>query len=161
MKRVLIAMLSSLVLLAAAPLRAAVCDTARPASGDVFAVDHYITDAILHRRWAVLVDCTHQDRPWTLEAAPWQDGAGLVAVAGRMASGTATVVKPLIPAGAKVRLWRTADGANIELAGTALEAGMAGQVIHVRTGARGTVLEGRVRGAGSVELFSADRWTTQ
>jgi flagella basal body P-ring formation protein FlgA len=65
---------------------------------------------------------------------------------------------PLIPAGARVRLWRKGDGASIELTGTALESGMAGQTIHVRTGSRGTVLEGQVRGEDSVELSNSAKW---
>ena len=119
-------------------------------------VDHYITDGLLHRRWAVVVDCAHPDRPWTLVDVPWQHAG--VSAPTKAAITDIAKAAPLIPAGAKVRLWSTADNASIELSGTALEAGATGQTIRVRTGQRGTVLEGRVRGAGSVELSTSNRW---
>lgn len=176
MKRIVIAILSSIVLPAGGPLYAAACNAALPADSGVASadkqiaehsiVDHYITDAILHRKWAVVVDCGHPDRPWTVKAVPWSSDTGMVET--RMATLSrvnarqpAVIAEPLVAAGAKVRLWRTAGSTDIELVGTALEAGGAGQTIHVRTGLQGAVLEGRVRGAGSVELFHANRWTTQ
>jgi hypothetical protein len=116
--------------------------------------ERYITDAILHRRWAVVMDCNHPERPWTLEEVPWQNTSSLPTIA-RVRPTVAEQYVPLVPAGAKVRLWQNRDGASIELSGTALESGNAEQMIHVRTGKRGTVLEGRVRGAGSVELFTS------
>jgi hypothetical protein len=171
MKRIAIAILSLIVLQAAAPSYAAACNAAQP-SGSAGAgadnliaeysiVDHYITDAILHRKWAVVVDCGHPDRPWTVKAVPWSSETGAVTLSRANASQPAAIAKPLVPAGAKVRLWRTAGSTDIELVGTALEAGGAGQTIHVRTGLQGAVLEGRVRGAGSVELFHSNRWATQ
>ena len=175
MARIVIAIVSSIVLQAAAPLYAAACNTAQR-SGSEGAdnqiaersvpersiVDHYITDAILHRKWAVVVDCGHPDRPWTVKAVPWSNDTGMAALSRVNASQPAEIAKPpLVPAGAKVRLWRTAGSTDIELIGTALEAGGAGQTIHVRTGLQGAVLEGRVRGAGSVELFHSNRWATQ
>ncbi|HMD21270.1 MAG TPA: flagella basal body P-ring formation protein FlgA [Alloacidobacterium sp.] len=148
---------SALVVLLAMPLRASVCNTGSVASqAESLRVDHYITDGLLHRRWAVAMDCAHPDRPWTLLDVPWQ-GAGPSALRKSAITDFAKAA-PLIPAGAKVRLWSTAGGANIDLSGTALEAGAVGQTIHVRTGQRGTVLEGRVCGAGSVELSTSDRW---
>ncbi len=176
MKRIAIAILSLIVLPAAAPLYAAACDAPQPSgSGGAGAdhqiagrsvaehsiVDHYITDAILHRKWAVVVDCGHPDRPWTVKAVQWESDAGMAALSRVHASQPAAIVKPLVPAGAKVRLWRTGGSTDIELVGIALEAGGAGQTIHVRTGLQGAVLEGRVREAGSVELFHANRWATQ
>jgi hypothetical protein len=155
-----------IVSFAASSSRASVHGTAQPAGtedavADSFIVDHYITDAILHRKWAVVVDHDHPDRPWIVKEAPWQSRAGMAAVSETNATRPAIIARPLVSAGAKVRLWRTADGADIELTGTALEAGAEGQTIHVRTGQRGTVLKGRVRGMGSVELFTSDRWATQ
>jgi hypothetical protein len=179
MKRIVIAILSSIVLPAAAPLYAAACNAAQlsgsagadnqiaelqvtePQIAERFVVDHYMTDAILHRKWAVVVDCGHPDRPWTVKAVPWQSDTGMATLSRGNASQPAAIAKPLVPAGAKVRLWRTAGSTDIELVGTALEAGGAGQTIHVRTGLQGAVLEGRVRGAGSVELFHSNRWATQ
>lgn len=156
MKRFLIAA-SALVVLLVVPMRATVCNTGAGLSqAESLRVDHYITDGLLHRRWAVAVDCTHPDRPWTLVDVPWQRAG--VSMPAKAAITDIAKTAPLVPAGAKVRLWSTANGASIELAGTALEAGTEGQTIHVRTGQRGTVLEGRVRGAGSVELSISDRW---
>jgi Chaperone for flagella basal body P-ring formation len=181
MKRIVIAILSSIVLSAAGPLCAAACNTAQlsgtegPGADNQIPerslpersiaehsiVDHYITDAILHRKWAVVVDCGHPDRPWTVKAVPWSSDTGMATLSRVNASQPAVIEKPLVSAGAKVRLWRTAGSTDIELVGTALEAGGAGQTIHVRTGLQGAVLEGRVRGAGSVELFHSNRWATQ
>jgi Chaperone for flagella basal body P-ring formation len=149
---------SALVVLLAMPMHATVCNKGAGLSqAESLRVDHYITDGLLHRMWAVAVDCTHPDRPWTLVDVPWQRVAGLTASTKAAISDIAKTA-PLIPAGARVRLWSTANDASIELSGTALEAGSAGQMIHVRTGQRGTVLEGRVCGAGSVELSISDRW---
>src|ERR1700761_4670913 len=171
MTRIVIAILSSIVSLVAAPLYAAACNAAQPSGSEglgadnqivePFVVDHYITDAILHRKWAVVVDCGHPDRPWTVKAVPWSSDTGMATLARVNASQPAEIAKPLVYAGAKVRLWRTAGSTDIELVGTALEAGGAGQTIHVRTGLQGAVLVGRVRGAGSVELFHSNRWATQ
>jgi hypothetical protein len=171
MKRIAIAILSSIVLPAAASLYAAACNTAQPSGTEgagadnqivePYVVDHYITDAILHRKWAVVVDCGHPDRPWTVKAVPWSNDTGMATLSRVHASQPAAIAEPLVAVGAKVRLWRTAGSTDIELVGTALEAGGAGQTIHVRTGLQGAVLEGRVRGAGSVELFHSNRWATQ
>ncbi len=157
MRRLRIAVLSLLVVFAVCPMRASVCNTAQGASSGGLRVDHYITDAPQHRRWSVVVDCSHPERPWTLQAVPWQSGARSAAVREAQAIEPQKSL-PLIPAGMKVRLWRTAEGTKIELSGTALDAGAEGQTIHVRTGRHGAVLAGRVRGAGSVELLASTKW---
>jgi hypothetical protein len=149
MRRILL--LASIVLLC---IQAARSIAAAP-PGQGSRTDHYITDAVLHRRWAVVADSTHPERPWTLEEVPWKNEPNKPA---RAKAGAFTGDMPLIPAGARVRLWRKGDGASIELTGTALESGMAGQTIHVRTGSRGTVLEGQVRGEDSVELSNSAKW---
>ena len=154
MRRVQIVVLSLLALLAGPPVRSSVC-TENARVGDL-KVDHYIADAVLHRRWAVIVDCGHPERPWTSQAVPWRSDVQNTAIGPTQVASVARTL-PSVPAGAKVRLWRVAEGANIELSGTALEAGSAGQMIHVRIGQRGTVLEGKVRGAGSVELSAPAR----
>ena len=157
MRRLLIAVHSSIFVLAVSPMCASVCNTLRSAPSGEPQIDHYITDAPQHRRWAVVVDCSHPERPWTLQAAPWQSGARSVAV---RETHTVDAQKslPLVPAGMKVRLWRITEGTKIELSGTALDAGDKGQTIHVRTGRQGTVLAGRVRGAGSIELLASTKW---
>jgi hypothetical protein len=156
MRRFLIAA-SALVVVLSMPMCASVCNTgAGSPKTEGLRVDHYITDGLLHHRWAVAVDCAHPNRPWTLVDVPWQRAG----VSTSMKAAVPDIAKAvqLIPAGSKVRLWSTANNASIVLSGTALEAGTAGQTIHVRTGQRGTVLEGRVHGAGSVELSTSDRW---
>ena len=158
MRRILVTLLSSMILLCALTARSLVC-TSLPGASQVQGsrMDHYFSDPVLHRRWAVVVDCSHPERPWTLKEVPWQDASRAVMVL-QAGAGISISSTPLIPAGARVRLWSNASGASIELAGTTVEAGAAGQIIHVRTGARGTVLEGRVRDAGSVELSSSGKW---
>ena len=158
MKRILIPLLSSMILLSARPARSLICSSLSGAPQlQGSQMDHYISDPVLHRRWAVVVACSHPERPWTLKEVPWQ-GAARPAVSPQTMAGLSSGNTPLIAAGTRVRLWSSAGGASIELAGTALEAGGVGQSIHVRTGTRGTVLEGRVRGAGSVELSSSGKW---
>ncbi len=159
MRRFLIAS-SALVVLLAVPTRASVCNTGAGSSqAESLRVDHYMTDGLLRRRWAVEVDCVHPERPWTLVDVPWQRAG--VSTPTKAAIANIAKTAPLIPAGAKVRIWSIANDASIELSGTALDAGAAGQMIHVRTGERGTVLEGRVCGTGSVELSISDRWQSK
>lgn len=157
MRRFLIAVLSLTALLNACSLSASVCDETRSAiEVNSLSIDHYITDATLHRRWAVMVDCNHPDRPWTLQTAPPQVKESTLRRP-QLSLKPAKAV-PVVRAGAKVRLWRNAVGASIDLSGTAQESGIIGQTIHVRTGQHGPVLEGKVSGAGSVELLVPDRW---
>jgi len=159
MKRILIALLSSMILLLCVlPARSLICTSLQGAPQvQGSRMDHYVSDPVLHRRWAVVGDCSHPERPWTLREVPWQE-ASRPAVSRQAEASLALGNAPLIAAGTRVRLWSSAGGASIELAGTALEAGEAGESIHVRAGSRGTVLEGRVRGAGSVELSNSGKW---
>jgi hypothetical protein len=153
MKRILIFL--SPVLIATSPLCAAVCN---PGGAEAqLRVDHYMTDALLHRRWAVMVDCSHPDRPWTLKAEPWP-GRRRAATSPTESLRKSVTSTPLVHAGGKVQIWHVSDGARIELTGTSLETGYVGQMIHVRTGKRGVVLSGKVRGAGSVELSGSGKW---
>ncbi|QNI34145.1 flagella basal body P-ring formation protein FlgA [Alloacidobacterium dinghuense] len=155
MKRCAIVLYFLVVLLGGRHLLGSVCSTIQGTH-----TDHYIADPVLHRRWAAVVDCSHPERPWTLKEVPWQETSLPFASSG---------LKPkvieratlLVLAGAKVKLWRKTSDGNIELEGTALDAGNEGQTIHVRTGSRGVVLEGKVRGAGSVELFASNKWQSK
>lgn len=159
MRRFLIFALSLVAVFGAHALRASACDANKGATAVESAglsIDHYITDTTLHRSWAVMVDCSHPERPWILmptlhqveDSAPRRQHPPVKQIR----------VNLVVRAGGKVRLWRNADGASIELLGRALESGAIGQAIHVRTGNHGVVLEGRVRGAGSVELLISGRW---
>ena len=163
MRRVLSAPVISLLLLCNQSTRQAACSALTAAAPvESRRVDHYVTDAVLHRRWAVLADRTHPERPWTLQEVPWEMPSKklLHVPVSAAAADPSAKATPLISAGMKVRLWRNDLGARIELNGTALESGLTGQTIHVRTGSRGTVLEGRVRGASSVELSTSGKWQT-
>jgi hypothetical protein len=137
----------------AAPLYAA-C-TAVPTAKGARAVDHYITDNVLHRRWAVIVDCDHPERPWAMEEVkPWHETVSA-------SSSPSHLPAPLIRAGAEVQLWRTSPDAHVNLRGIALDAGAEGQTIRVRVQHSTAVLEGKVRGAGSVELLTRNAWKAQ
>ncbi|HEX3437209.1 MAG TPA: flagella basal body P-ring formation protein FlgA [Pseudacidobacterium sp.] len=127
-------------------------------------VDHYISDRVLHRRWAVIADCVHPDRPWIAEETPWIEQAiGGPQASMPLSAGPALKVAPLIvAAGAKVVIWKDAGGARIRLTGTALEPGHEGELIRIRTEKDpNTVLEGKVTGVGLVELARPVRWNAQ
>lgn len=159
MRRFLIAILPLVAFLGPCPVHASVCNasaSANEAAGTSLSIDHYITDATLHRRWAVIVDCHHPDRPWILQTAQPQIEKSTPYPPQLPVKHAKAVL--VIRTGGEVRLWRNADGASIDLSGTALEPGSIGQTIHVRTGQRSAVLEGKVRGAGSVELLVSDHW---
>jgi len=139
----------------------AACSGVRPAgSADVHVIDHYITDTVLHRKWAVMVDCSHPERPWTLEEVPMQRKVSTSLNASHLLSERSQSA-PLVAAGATVQLWRVAPDGSIHLRGVALDSGEEGQTIHVRVQHSTTVLEGKIRGAGSVELLISDRWKSR
>jgi hypothetical protein len=142
----------SAVLATAVPLHAA-CTAA---SAGTHVVDHYITDNVLHRKWAVMVDCSHPERPWTMEEVPVQ--RMLVAAPGSAPQATPL---PSIAAGAEVLLWRADADAKIQLRGVALDSAKQGEMIHVRLLHSTVVLEGKVCGPGSAELVTLDRWKSQ
>jgi hypothetical protein len=126
-------------------------------------VDHYITDEVLHRIWAVLVDCAHPDRPWIAAEVPLQK-VPPTALGESVKPIRAVSLKPapLVSAGAKVELWKSTDSARIRLTGIALQAGDMGERIRVRiTQGKGAVVEGRVRGEHSVEIAAPAKWSAQ
>jgi hypothetical protein len=147
---------SLLILLAASalPLRAA-CGAG---SVDMHVVDHYFNDKVLHRRWAVIVDCSHPERPWTMEEVTYRQE--IVTNTPHLSPIDARL-SPRIAAGAVVEIWKVDAGGNIHLRGVALDAAAEGQEIHVRLQHSTAVLEGRVRGVASVELLTQDRWKSQ
>jgi hypothetical protein len=119
-------------------------------------VDHYIDDAVLHRRWAVMTDCSHPERPWVLMEVPSERAISMSPKAM-----SPQHLKPSIAAGAEVQLWSVNPDASVHLLGIALDAGAKGQIIHVRLRHSTTVLEGRVCEAGSAELVIRDRWKSR
>lgn len=151
----------------------------QPKAGASFAFDHYVTDAGLHRRWAILADRAHPERPWIAVPAassatgpegskpkpkPQSTNAG-GGVAGQLALATAQVRQAPPPAkapriilpGTAVTLWQQSGDARIELSGTAVDGGTMGSVVHVRTGPGRALLAGIVCGPGSVELIGLAR----
>jgi hypothetical protein len=131
---------------ACGPLPAGTGDMPKLAEG--YSVHHYFTDSSLDRRWAVVIDCQHPERPASLVMAPAKE-YGRVDRASRSETSGAP---PLVTAGAHVRLWSARNGAEIQLEGIALGSASVGEMLRVRAGLKGTVLDGVVRGPGSVEL---------
>src|SRR5215831_2158140 len=103
MRRFLILLAIVMAMFAIRPLGASVCDakgrksTLQPGG---LSIDHYIYDAALHHRWAVMVDCEHPDWPWTLQSTPWESGAGITELRSKHVGG-AVAAMPLISAGTK------------------------------------------------------------
>jgi hypothetical protein len=131
------------------------------AQSAVRVVDHYMTDNILHRRWAVTMDCNHPERPWGMEEVQWQSSATPVVNPAIHLVEVISVPAPLVTTGTKVRVWRVGKNASLQLRGIALEPGELGQTIHVRMQQPATVLECKVSGTDSVELLAPDRWKSQ
>jgi len=115
-----------------------------------YGVHSYFTDSSLHQRWVVVVDCRHPEHPASLIAIP--------ARVNRDVDNSAPVAGPEVLSGMQVRLWSSGNGAEMQFTGVAMEAAYVGKMVRVRTGFRGTVLSGVVRGPGSVELIKSRDW---
>lgn len=162
-----------LVILSGAAALHAACGaefSAKQADGMV--VDHYLSDGILHRRWAIVMDCNHPERPWKMELrkteteeVAWRDQPAARVHRAAVALPPPVRSSPLVSPGMQVRVWRSEADSRMEMTGTALKAGAAGQHIRVRVlnamGQPEVVLEGVVRGAGSVEMLAPVRWNSQ
>ncbi|MGC2619144.1 MAG: flagella basal body P-ring formation protein FlgA [Acidobacteriaceae bacterium] len=115
-----------------------------------------VIDWGLHRQYVIERDCAHMERPATLVEVPWSDAAATRAREQvRMnASPVTDVLRPpyVVHAGTRVMLTRLTPGTAIQLVGTALDQGRAGQSVRVRAGLHGATLRGIVRGPGLVEL---------
>jgi hypothetical protein len=99
---------------ACSPLPAGAGDMPKLADG--YSVHHYLTDSSLDRRWAVVIDCQHPERPASLVMAPAKESGRV----DRASRSEANVAPPLVTAGAHVRLWSAHNGAEIQLEGIAL-----------------------------------------
>jgi hypothetical protein len=135
--------------------------TGRTAGSDLslasVVVDHYFFDPVLRNSWAVVVDCAHPERP--AQMMPAHDPHEM-AGADRNAF-QAAQLRPWLRAGSAVRAWR-AGAVRIELSATAIESAPVGSKVKVRIRAGGTILEGVVRGADSVELTAGvSAWSAQ
>lgn len=115
-----------------------------------------VIDWGLHRQYEVERNCAHMERPATLVEVPWSDAAAVRAreeVRATAASVAAVELPPYcVRPGMRVMLTGQEAGSAIQLAGTALEQGRAGQSVRVRAGFHGATLRGIVRGPGLVEL---------
>jgi hypothetical protein len=127
-----------------------------------------IRDYALGRDWSVFSDCAHPERPrvavaarnFSQEAAP---GGTLSPLQAHLDIAVPSwprlpphpslaAAVPAVQPGSRVRLRRETASVRIELAGTALDGGVPGSSIRVRTSPGGAVLRGTVRSAGIVEL---------
>jgi hypothetical protein len=136
------------LLLLASPAYGAECGARGPGS----VVVRYIFDGVLHRRWAVVADCAHPERPWVTEEVSQADA--------EIEAKAALETTPAVKAGANVILRKNEDGARIVLIATALEPGHTGDSIRVRVGS-GAVLKGKIQGPGQVELIGPAKWNGQ
>ncbi|HZD50377.1 MAG TPA: flagella basal body P-ring formation protein FlgA, partial [Silvibacterium sp.] len=117
-------------------------------------VDHYLSDPVLGRKWAVMVDCRHPGWPPRAVEVP----LGLLGTRAEMRPATdwpraprSRAATPAVESGARVELW-SEGAASIHLSGVALDSASVGQEIRVRAGVNGKALRGVVRGPRSVEL---------
>lgn len=112
-----------------------------------------VRDWGLRRSWRIERDCMHPERPAILLEIPWT----LPERGNRAGEGPSRAVSSTAPdvhAGMRVVMTRQDENGEIHLVGTALGTGHAGERVAVRTGSRGTILRGIVRGPGRVELDS-------
>jgi hypothetical protein len=161
-------------LMAVLPLaNAGTCGASREVAAGTL-VDHYLVDPVLKLSWAVVRDCHHPAGPaWLVPVASQPDGSALGSGTdsgnGRDEAEGSDHVDPArllpsrqwVPAGSRVRLWETGR-VRIQFSGIAVESAPVGAEVTVRTGDRGMLLRGIVRGADSVELVgSVKRWGEQ
>lgn len=119
-------------------------------------IDHYVTDFVLKRTWALVIDCGHPQWPPLIRALP--SGADTVA---RPQTNPPPVTfasarSPDVQRGSRVELWSEGPPA-IRLSGIALESAVVGQQIKIRAGLGVNPLCGKVSGPGSVKLIGNDK----
>ena len=135
---------------------------AQTAAADACGVVTMVRDRGLERQWVVERDRRHPERPALLVEVPWSEAGSCLgqsredsASGGSSAPAAAKAMAPpapLVRAGMRVTVLRHGENAEIELNGTALGTGGAGQTVAVRAGLSGTTIVGIVRGPGVVEL---------
>ena len=115
-------------------------------------VDHYVADAALGRRWAIVVDCRHPGwPPHAVAAAGSVAGKAEASSLANRAAASSEPAELVVQAGSQVELWSDSP-ARIRLSGIALQSGRLGQWISVKTRVQPVALHGIVRGPDSVEL---------
>ena len=124
--------------LMAAPMAQAACGDAA-----------IVRDWGLHRAWRVQRDCLRPERPAALVEVPWTAAGQKEKVARKT---EAQAMAPAVRGGMRVRVIRHETNAEVQLTGTALNTAHLGERVAVRAGWSGTVVFGRVRGPGLVEL---------
>lgn len=138
--------------LAALPARAAACASA-------WRVDHSVYDAVLHKQWAVLVNCAHPEDPARMEIISSRDAAGVHArEVERNEKREAAIFAGAISvkAGTAVEVRNAVNGmVSIRMAGTAMQSASIGQTIRVRLNSEGSFVYAIVRGPHVVELAAA------
>ena len=132
---------------------------AQTAAADACGVVTMVRDRGLERQWVVERDRRHPERPALLVEVPWSEAESCLGQSredsGSSAPAAAKAMAqpaPLVRAGMRVTVLRHGENAEIELNGTALGTGGAGQTVAVRAGLSGTTIVGIVRGPGVVEL---------
>jgi hypothetical protein len=167
--------LSAALLLWIVPLAtcASTCGNSSRKATEGMSVDHYLFDAALRLRWAVVIDCSHPERPATLipsspiSATPTQltlkmNFSGRAAIPTNDGASQADRVtsrnSPVMIAGSDVEMRK--DGpVSIQLAGIAMQSASLGAVLMVRPAAGGVLLRGIARSAHLVELIGdSGRW---
>ncbi|WP_026443121.1 flagella basal body P-ring formation protein FlgA [Pseudacidobacterium ailaaui] len=137
-----------LLLLTAFPVQGAECSVRHEGK----AIIRYLSDGVLHRRWALVADCAHPERPWKLEEA-----ATDLPTEGKESSTGGRSDPVVVRTGAKVVLVMSDAGSRVVLTVTALGPGQKGDLIHVRT-ELGAILQARVQSAGQVEFMNRPKW---
>lgn len=126
----------------------------------------YIQDLGHDRRWAVIRDCVHPERPERLlPVAPEttskvQEHDSYLPANLKVQNGLSlqTVGSPIVVrAGSQVELHSEAPNLHLALQGTALDSGSAGATVRVRLHVGGAVLSGWVRDASTVEFQPASK----
>jgi hypothetical protein len=110
-----------------------------------------VRDWGLHRAWRVEQDCTHPERPAVLVEVPWTV-AEARAPSNRKAEVAVRAATPVVRGGMRVRVIGHEANAELQLTGIALNTAQMGERVAVRAGLSGTILHGRVRGSGVVEM---------
>jgi|HubBroStandDraft_6_1064221.scaffolds.fasta_scaffold1070500_2 hypothetical protein len=152
---------------------ASTCGNSSGKATEGMSVDHYLFDAALRLRWAVVIDCSHPERPATLipssavsatpaQSTPEMNSSGRTVIRANDGAHQADRVtsrnSPVMIAGSDVEIRK--DGpVNIQLAGIAMQSAPLGAVLMVRPAAGGVLLRGIARSAHLVELIGdSGRW---
>lgn len=119
-------------------------------------IDHYVTDSVLKRTWALVIDCGHPHWPPRIRDVPSGADTAARPQTNPPSVTSASARSPDVQRGSRVKLWSEGPPA-IRLSGIALESAVVGQQIKVRAGLDVNPLCGKVSGPGSVKLIGNDK----